>query len=388
MRRYVDLQHAQVRELMTLYGPIDLLWYDGGYFGSEGLRATELNAMVRRLQPQILINDRSGLPEDITTPEGHSPLLAPSRPWELCSSTHVGWGIEADDPSTYRPVPELLAMLSDTVALGGNLLLNVGPQADGRFPPIVNANLGEVGRWMKANGGAIHGAIAGPLGRQQWGVSTWKPGVIYLHVFRPSQPLIVQGLLTTVQRAYVLESGADVPFRQREGCLELDIAAVDPVATVVALALDGEPQTVRWSLTTAGDGRVILPANAATIHGATTGGTLFCNPDARGGQLCYWTRADEYPSWSFTLERGGNFNVLTESSNIDMMAGTPFEVSVGGHSLQGVATSSGSWYAFRTDCLGVARAPPAGQHELTVRAADITSGGLMCLRAVLLDPAE
>ncbi len=136
----VEQAHAQMRELMTNYGTVDVVWYDGGYV-YNGMtsradmapfwRAAEINAMARQLQPGIIINNRIGLDEDIDTPEQHVKASAPGRAWESCMTMHdAGWGYVRSSPAM-QTAPQLLGHLVTAAAGEGNFLLNVGPKPDG-----------------------------------------------------------------------------------------------------------------------------------------------------------------------------------------------------------------------------------------------------------------
>jgi len=142
-RAMVEQAHIQVRELMSQYGKIDILWYDGGWVypsrpddGPEEQikfwQSKKLNSMVRKLQPHILINNRSGLSEDFDTPEQHSTPSGPGRIWETCMTMNDSWGYSAGD-HTWKSSTQLIHELTDIVSKGGNYLLNIGPKAAGCF---------------------------------------------------------------------------------------------------------------------------------------------------------------------------------------------------------------------------------------------------------------
>ncbi len=381
MARYVDLHHRQVRELMTQYGPVDLLWFDGNYLGPQAMRSAELVAMVRSLQPQIVINDRSGLPEDYATPEGVLSPSAPSRTWELCDSTHIGWGIEADDPALYSTAQDLVGRLADCAGAGGNFLLNVGPQADGLFPPRVNEQLREVGQWLGRHGDAIYGTVAGPTGRQSWGVTTQRDETVYAISFEGVRTLRVPGWQSRIRDARLIDGGAPVGFRQGTAGLDLELPRLDPMATVVALTL-AEPPVVRPGLPASeSDGRIVLTANRAQI----TGTKLYCNCDALGGRLCFWSEAADTARWQFEAPVAGRFAVQVEYSNIPAAAGSRFAVAVTGGRIEAVAQSSGSWLRFRRDDVGELDLA-AGEQTLILTPVNMGAGGLMCLRRIVLTP--
>lgn len=216
----VEQAHAQMRELMANYGTIDIVWYDGGYVynGMKSRddmapfwRAAEINAMVRRLQPGIIINNRIGLDEDIDTPEQHVKASAPGRAWESCMTMHdAGWGFVRNSPAM-QTAPQLLGHLVTAAAGEGNFLLNVGPKPDGTIRKEERERLAAIGRWMKANGEAVYGsercALSAPDGH--W---TRKGSVGYLIVRRwPAREVVVPLVKTAAERADLL--GSDAPLR-------------------------------------------------------------------------------------------------------------------------------------------------------------------------------
>ncbi|HEY3329824.1 MAG TPA: alpha-L-fucosidase [Capsulimonadaceae bacterium] len=161
----VSQTHDQVRELMTNYGKIDLLWYDGcvvpGRTESTVLthhwRSRELNAMVRSLQPHIVINDRSGPREDFDTPEQHVTAPKNRRLWEACMTFNKHWAYCEGD-NDFKPTREVLTYLLYCARNRGNLLLNIGPRMDGSVPAECIERLEEIGDWLACNGEAIYGS--------------------------------------------------------------------------------------------------------------------------------------------------------------------------------------------------------------------------------------
>ena len=168
--RYVAFMKAQLHELLTHYGDIAVLWFDGQWEHSwTHAAALELEAFCRRLMPGVVINDRIDVAVPADAPAGYrragdyvTPELAiperglPGQDWEACMTMNSNWGYAKDDQA-YKPAPALLQLLAETASKGGNLLLNVGPDGSGRFPrPCVEA-LGAMGAWLRTNGAAIYG---------------------------------------------------------------------------------------------------------------------------------------------------------------------------------------------------------------------------------------
>lgn len=241
-REYV---HEQVRELMSNYGKIDILWYDGAWpYTSEDWQSQRLNSMVRSLQPDIIINNRSGLPEDFETPEQQIRYF--DRPWESCMTIDESWwGYHAGDKHLKSPL-EIIRLLVRCVAGNGNLLFNVGPKADGSIPEKYKRRLKVVGEWLKKNGESIYGAGAAPFGASHLGLVTAKGNVIYVHVlYWPGKEACVAGIKNKVVKAHLLATEKSLPFEQRGDRLfirGLPKTPPDPIDTVIMLELEGKPE--------------------------------------------------------------------------------------------------------------------------------------------------
>ncbi len=164
--------YAQVEELMRNYGHIDILWWDGGWLAHKGSDADaawfwepdKLNRMVRKYQPKILINPRSGWQGDFDTSEGDAEITGPirSRPWEKTFSLNAhAWGYTPEDK--VMSTDQVVRLLVDAVVRNGNVLANVGPDPDGIIPPKQTNTLKGVGVWLKRHGRAVYGTRPGPL---------------------------------------------------------------------------------------------------------------------------------------------------------------------------------------------------------------------------------
>lgn len=238
----VEQAHAQVRELCTQYGKLDILWYDGGFPGGIW-RSEELNAMVRKLQPEIIINNRSGVPEDFGTPEQH---IAPEeRPWEACMTMNDTWGYTVGD-TNYKSVQQILALLAQCASRNGNLLLNVGPDADGRIPPPAVDRLRAVGQWLRTNGKAIYGATSTPLTTHTLAYSTRVGNRLYLLVQRwPGSTVPLAWCGNSVRSARLLANGRKARIEQKGDRVwlhDLPQYAPDPDMPVIELEVEGEPR--------------------------------------------------------------------------------------------------------------------------------------------------
>ena len=245
----VDYVHAQVRELCSNYGKVDILWYDGGWpYTAEDWRSQELNAMVRQLQQDIIINDRSQLPEDFDTPEQHIQSSEPGRPWEACMTLNDNWGYcEADD--NWKTPKQVLQNLVRCANGGGNLLLNVGPESDGTIPKESIRILREVGKWLHSSGGSVYGTDRSPI-HVSTGLSTIKGNTFYMHVFRwPGKEIHFAQIVNKVRSVHLLESGEKVKFEQKGDRVLLSglpSRAPNELDTVIVMEVEGEPQALDY----------------------------------------------------------------------------------------------------------------------------------------------
>ena len=255
--RFLDFAQGCVRELCSNYGKIDIMWYDVAWPMRTPVlwESAAMNAMVRDLQPDIIINNRSLLDEDFGTPEEHVTAAGPGRAWEACMTFNGSWGYM---PSAidWRSVREVLGMLRTATAGGGNLLLNIGPQPDGSVPEEAVERLGTVGRWIDRNGAALYGQVDRIDGRMEWmptGQWTLKGNDAYYWCNRwPGGELAIGGLQTRVRRASFVATGEPIAFEQTENRLILkglpaknpdDIAGV----CVIRLECDAPPRQVLGS---------------------------------------------------------------------------------------------------------------------------------------------
>ena len=196
MARYRAFLHAQMRELLTGYGQIDYLFFDftypetkQGWVGksAEDWDAAGLLALCRELQPDVIVNDRLGIPGDFVTPEQYQPtepLVQDGVPvvWEACQTTNGSWGYDRDNDN-HKSADLLIRMLADSVSMGGNMLLNVGPNGRGAVDPRDARLLAEIGEWMRLHGRAITGAGHAPHTPPREGVYTQRGDRLYLHLF-------------------------------------------------------------------------------------------------------------------------------------------------------------------------------------------------------------
>lgn len=238
MKRYAQYMRDQVRELLTGYGKIHVMWFDFSYPGVDQRRpwlvgkgaqdweAEELIALARSLQPGIMVNNRSGLEADLWTPEQYQPTEPLCHPvtgdrvvWEACQTFSGSWGYHRDEASWKSP-RMLIEMLIQTVSLGGNLLMNVGPTARGYFDHRAVAALDAYAQWMKYNSRSIYGCtmeeeFTPPNGCRYTRSADGKR--LYVHLISyPFAYLELPGLAGKVEYVQFLHDASELRYTERE----------------------------------------------------------------------------------------------------------------------------------------------------------------------------
>ena len=397
--RYIDYMKGQLKELLTNYGPIGVLWFDGGWeHSAEELRSGEVNAFIRSLQPGILINNRNRLPEDFSTPEQFVPAksMTVGRLWQTCMTMNDTWGHATND-TNWKSSETLIRKLTDSAGKGGNFLLNVGPTAAGEFPPESIERLAAIGKWMKVNGESIYATTKGPFQHLSFdGRATTKGKTLYLHVFEwPCEGLKVTGLKTRVVSARALDGGESLRITSTNTTVdgvEFPVLAIskpqklDPAATVIELRLAGppavdEPEPV---VTAEADGSFVLKAAEADIHGATAQYEVSGLHDYIGE----WTSPADYVTWTLKVspqDAARRYAVEVTYSCLAQYEGSSFEVELAGAKLTGTVISTPATNRYRTEKFGELEAR-AGKQTLAVRITQIKNGPAMSLHQVRLVP--
>jgi len=254
--RYVEGHlMPQLTELLTSYGPLGVLWFDGEWIDDwTEPKGKDLYAFVRSKQPAILVNNRVGKGRkgmeglnkgddyagDFGTPEQQVPPMGlPGVDWETCMTMNDTWGYKSYDEN-WKSTEELIRTLADVASKGGNFLLNVGPTSEGLIPQPSVQRLREMGQWMAVNGESIYGTTASPIGKPEWGRCTAKGNKLYLHVFNwPGDGKLVVPLAgTEVSRAYLLSgrrTSLPVSMSETEVTISVPTAAPDAIDSVIVL---------------------------------------------------------------------------------------------------------------------------------------------------------
>lgn len=398
--RYVAYLKAQLKELITGYGPMGLLWFDGEWESTwTEQRGWDLDRYVRGLQPDIIINNRVGkgrkgmagmnmrgeFPGDYGTPEQEVPPrgFGPGIYWESCMTIGRHWCDTKNDQ--YRSATTLIRHLSDIASKGGNYLLNVGPQADGQFPAGIVERLKEIGGWMRVNGEAIYGTDASPLARLRHR-ATHKPGhvFVHLHEWPADRTVSLTGLMSPVTGARLLANDEKLTVEGQPGAwtVRLPDRMPDERVTVVDVAYSGDLK-VDNSLRQDADGKLTLLAADAQIEGEHL---AF---EDRGQNLGFWTDDQDQAAWDFTLTRGGVFNIEVDAACKDDSAGSAYAITVVDQMVRGEVPATGGWDQYRTLKPGQIAIPNPGSYRLELRGRKAEGvEAVMNVRTIRLIPAS
>ncbi|HEY6291018.1 MAG TPA: alpha-L-fucosidase [Terriglobia bacterium] len=258
-QRFVEYTHGLIRELMSNYGKIDVLWYDVDWpLTAEQWQSEKMNEMVFKLQPDIIVNNRNGLPGDFSTPEQEITAAKAGRAWESCMTMNDSWGYQKSDDAWKSP-KTIVRNLADCASGAGNYLLNIGPKPDGSVPEESVLILAEVGKWMNKNGASIYGMDRCQGDWHPYANFTRKGNTLYIHVhFWPAQTagtaalpfeqppttVAIGGLRSKVKAARLLASREPVTFEQDDIAARfaaLPAEAPDSPATVIEAECESEP---------------------------------------------------------------------------------------------------------------------------------------------------
>jgi alpha-L-fucosidase len=343
--------------------------------------------------PECIVNDRvgNGL-GDFQTPEQFVPRERLGGDFEVCMTLNDHWGFDKND-HRWKNARTVIRHLADIAGKGGNLLLNVGPTAEGTFPPEARRILGEVGQWTKTNGESIYGTAASPLGRLPWGVCTARPGKLYLHVFEwPADgKLLVPGLRNKVGGVRLLHgAGAAALEASRLGdqdcVITLPAQAPDASDSVVVLEIEGAPDVNPALVVSPLPGRGSrLYASAAKVHGAKAKYVSLSLERREHDFIGHWTEAGDWIEWEFRTVQGGAYEVEAVVGADPACEGNRFTLEAGDQKIEGKVSSTGGYEKFRTVKLGTLNVPGPGTVRASVKPVAISPGsGLMNLHAVIL----
>jgi len=422
---YQQYMLDQTEELLTKYGDVATLWMDGEWVNSWTYeRASEYRDHVRKWQPNILLVDRIGQRRlgdgDYGSCENFTPYVGYNindRIWESCQRFDGGWFWQGRDTS--KSVDWALLNLIDTVARGGNLLLNMGPSPSGELPPKSVAKLKPLGEWLKTYGEAIYGVERGPHYLLDWGNCTRRGNTLYYFIthWPKDGQLVIPGLNEGQTHAGIRQiqllgdvAAAPLEFSQSSGdvVVSLPSKAVDPRVSVMKVELTGPPVVdnavrplSRALRAQTGNAKVkvsdyFLSSAFAKIHGEELHFSLGAGAGGQRENLKGWTNPSDWVEWEVVVEKPGTYELLVNYSS--WMDSGKFSVEIAGQSFEHTISKgehrkgrkSPFAAAFKVVNLGAVKFEKPGRHMLALKALEIDplaieyDQGLMMLREVIL----
>jgi alpha-L-fucosidase len=345
-----DKVKPQVRELLTNYGPIGLIWFDTPRNMTKA-QSQELVDLVHSIQPDCLVSGRvgNGLGDYDSAGDNQISIGQVHRDWETPVTMNDTWGFKKDDVN-WKPASILIRQMVQVASRGGNYLLNIGPMSDGTIPRPSVDRLTEVGNWIRVNSDAVYGTGPSPFPYElPWGIITTKPDKVYLHVFDwPQKNLVLYGLKSKIKNAYLLSGRKKLKFEQTDNIpgdhyavtIGLPAAAPDKNDSVIVLETKGDV-LADTALIQQPDDSVTLPAFLSNVHKTGNVGLRF---DSRGVAE-RWLSKDEWVDWDFKVEAPGTFDVIVLTSEQkygrDWEGGHSITIEAAGQRLRGTISNDG-----------------------------------------------
>lgn len=385
----------QVTELLTNYGPVSLIWFDTpGTIPRES--SQELYELVRRLQPECLVNSRigNGMGDYSSAGDQEIPLVVPEGLWESVDTHNDTWAYSQHDHNWKTP-SEVITRLVKVVSLGGNYMLNIGPTGKGLVPAESANILREAGRWIKKHEKAIYGTDKSPIPMQPWGAITSTPGKLYLHVFQwPSDGKIyLPGLKLSKPQATIMGSGKKLKLIREKGIITVEIPSLPPVRpfTVIELSYDGK-------IKTEGSVRILHPG-LDNIFEAPFAETSNCEKAKRQWMEKFgdWHHAEVIEkittgskmSWNFTAFRNSLWRVHLEYECHQETDESEIEFSIGETSWRFPVFGTGGGISrrtrFRREMIGVVEVPSFGEYILKLKGTDVKGNNQLIIRRIVLE---
>jgi alpha-L-fucosidase len=251
--RFNEFNHGQIREIGENFNP-DLYWFDGDWEQDAATwKASAIREMILKRNPKAIINSRLQGYGDYATPEQGLPLKRPiEKYWELCMTINDSWGFQQNDTNFKTPA-QIIKIFSECISKGGNMLLDIGPKADGTIPEEEVTVLKELGKWNRKHGEAVFGTVGGLPAGYFYGPSTLSRDSTMLYLFvtgNPKGQVMLQGVKNKINRIYVVGNGTKLQWKEylkpywssNPGLIFIDLpeGVLDEYMTVLAVILDGK----------------------------------------------------------------------------------------------------------------------------------------------------
>jgi alpha-L-fucosidase len=386
----------QLRELLTNYGPIGMVWFDRGLYTKE--QGEEFVKIVRDLQPKALINSRIGhyhqenLGDFQEMGDKGIPPGGLDDYFQTPQTLNHTWGYSKTDTAWKRP-EIVIQQLVEVVSRGGSFLLNMGPKGNGEIPDATVKIFRKVGAWVNRNAESIYGASANPFGELEWGYCTVKGNKLYLFVRDwPRRNVInLTGLQTHVKSAYMLtDTSEKLSFEQTDNLTRVALPqkAPDYPVSVVVLETDGTPETVPQMVIQNEKGELEF----TYLNAITSGNTMKRYNRKAGFHISKWANPHDTATWNFQVDKPGIYKVKIAYAAGKESENRPYEISVGSSSIKPKVVYTGSKFNALPDYdnfpVGFFEFKQPGKYSLTMRPLSSGDSYLMYLKSLVLQPAE
>jgi alpha-L-fucosidase len=358
----------QVKEILENYGGLDILWWDTPRGMTE--EAAEVLQEVADQYPAMLTNNRlyRPWPGDFSTPEQHVPPTGLDYDWEVCMTMNTSWGYKHYDHN-WKSSETLIRMLVDIASKGGNLLLNVGPTAEGEIPGPSIERLQAIGKWMDVNGESVYGTEASPFFKLPWGRCTSREAkdgtTLYLHVFNwpEDQLLRVPGISTKVSSVKLLARGdqeLNFHWDGQDLLIDLPDQAPDPVNTVIVVETRGSLE-VESNMPSLEEGQIVLPADFADIHNRGYGTHAVLEGSGAEARITNWVDPRARLEWMFQTTEAGKYLVKAQVKADDL---NKLTIKIGEEEIEAEVLTDGS---FEDTILGEIEIKESGDQIISIR---------------------
>lgn len=397
-RKYLDKKTIpQLKELLTNYGPLGIVWFDRGMYTQE--QGREFADLVHKLQPNCLVNGRVGhydkelLGDYQSLTDNGMPLGGIEEYWETPQTLNDTWGYSKYDLNWKQP-EEIIRRMVTIVSKGGNYLLNVGPTGEGVIPAPSIEILRRVGDWMDKNSESIHGTSPSPFPYElPWGYCTRKDDLLYLHVFDWPEDdiLILEGLNNKVTKAYMIEENDERLGVKRSDENKLKIylpdESVDDINSVVVLEINGEPDVDPLIITQKEFEPVLLDYITASTSGKAVKRFNRKGEEERF-HISKMQGPDDIIEWHVDIKTPGLYDILITYAAIPGWEDCTYIIKAGEERVEGKVISTEGWYEYKTEKAGQLKIPKNGSRIIKLFPEEQLDHYLMYFSKIELVPVE
>ena len=397
-RKYLDEKAIpQLKELLTNYGPLGVVWFDRGMYTQE--QGREFAELVHSIQPGCLVNGRVGhydkelLGDYQSLTDNGMPVGGIEEYWETPQTLNDTWGYNKFDENWKSP-KEIIRRMVSIVSKGGNYLLNVGPTGEGAIPMPSVAILKRVGEWISQNGESIYGTSPSPFPQElPWGFCTKKGSLLYLHVFSwPENDILkVDGLNNRIKTAYML-ANPDESIRVQQGKKgEIQIHLPDPpsdhINVVVVLEISGMIDVDPLIIQQEKNDTVSLGYLSATTFGRAV---KRFNRKGESGHFHISKMQDpeDIIEWHVDINTPGRYDVLITYAAIKGWEDCKYIIDSGWEKIKSSVISTEDWYAYKTEKMGQLTIPKTGLTTFRIYPENQLDHYLMYFRSIELVPVS